>query len=422
MKFKEFLQSLTFKFSLAIILVILFTSLTIGFVIFQGQKDFLERELHKKGIYLTRFLSEQLIEPLLYEEKFTLYKLLEAVFNAEPDYILFAEVFSLEGEPLVALFKEKPPHTLPTNTLRHLENLKFQKFEDHYEILGPVIAKNYGVIGYLRIGISYKDWKKNLGVVHKKAFLTVLFITLIGILIALFITRKIIHPAQERMLRAEKLSALGQFAAGLAHEIKNPLTSLKMLLQGSLKSNIPLERTDLEIMEREIERIDKIVKDFLNFSRVNKKIWLPIDLKALFDEIESLCRKEFERGGVEFRVETSEDNLIILGDSDGIKQVLFNLLINAYQALNGKPGKILLRAEKSEKKVKIIVEDNGEGIPEEIIPKIFDPFFTTKPEGTGMGLAIVNSIVREHKGEIKVFSEVGRGTKIEVILPLRETA
>jgi signal transduction histidine kinase len=421
MNLKKITHSLAFKLYLAILVMIFLTSLLVGFVIFKGQERALYLEFQKKGLYLSKFLSEQLIEPLFYEENLTIHRILETAFYSEPGLILYSEVYNLQGEPLITISKESVLHNLSPSYLFQLKDLEIKEYPDHYEFLSPIIAKNFGKVGYLRLGLSYKNLTEELKSVKKRAFMLVILITITGFFAALFIVHKIVNPAQESLLRAEKLSILGQFAAGLAHEIKNPLTSLKMLLQGSLKSNIPLERTDLEIMEREIERIDKIVKDFLNFARVNKKIWLPIDLKALFDEIESLCRKEFEREGVEFRVETSGDNLIILGDSDGIKQVLFNLLINAYQALNGKPAKISLRAEKSEKKVKIIVEDNGEGIPEEIIPKIFDPFFTTKPEGTGMGLAIVNSIVREHKGEIKVFSEVGRGTKIEVILPLRET-
>ncbi|MEZ0343569.1 MAG: ATP-binding protein [Caldimicrobium sp.] len=422
MNLKKFIHSLAFKLYLAILGKIFLTSLSVGYVIYKGQERALHFEFQKKGIYLSKFLSEQLIEPLLYEEKLTIYKVLETAFNSEPGLILFSEVYNLQGEPLITISKDKVIHNLSPSYLSRLKNLEIKGYPDHYEFISPLIAKNFGPVGFIRLGISYKNLEEQLKSIKKRAFLLVILITITGVFAALFIVHKIIKPAQESLLRAEKLSTLGQFAAGLAHEIKNPLTSIKMLLQGSMENNIPLERADLEIMEKEIERIDKIVKDFLSFARVNKKSWLPIDLKELFNEIESLCRKEFERAGLDFKVETSGDNLNLMGDPDGIKQVLFNLLLNSYQALNGKPGRISLRAEKTEKKIKIIVEDNGEGIPQEIIPKIFDPFFTTKPEGTGMGLAVVNSIVREHKGEIKVFSEVGKGTKIEIILPLKEVA
>ncbi len=415
---KLFLRSLSFKLSLAIITIILFTSFTVGIVIFQGQKTFLEKELHKKGLYLSKLLSEQLIEPLLYEEKFTLYKTLEASFNAEPDYILFAEVFSLQGDPMVALFKEKPPQNLQPDILKNINTVSFKEFADHYEILSPIIAKNYGIIGYLRLGISYKTWKETLQEVHSKAFFTVFFITLLGILIALFITRKIIQPAQERMLRAEKLSALGQFASGLAHEIKNPLTSVKLLLQESIESQSPLEKRDLEIIEKELNRIDKIVKDFLSFARVNKRELKLVNLSELIGNVVELCRGEIEKAGIDLEIHSPLPVIEIYGDEDGLKQVIINLLLNSFQAINGKGGKIEIKLQKIGKQAKINIVDTGLGIPKRFLPHIFDPFFTTKKEGTGLGLSIVSRIVKEHRGKIEVFSEEGKGTNVEIILPL----
>lgn len=420
MTLKSFTHSLALKLYLVILLVIGITSFLIGYIIFHGQERALTQEFQKKGIYLSKFLSEQLVEPLLYEEKLTIYRILESAFNTEQGLILFAEVYNSQGEPVLTITKEKIIHSLSPSELSKIENLMVRIHSDHDEFISPIYAKNFGPVGYIRLGLSYQNLQNYLADVKKRALLVVILITITGIFLALFMVHKIIKPAQESFLRAERLSLLGQFAAGLAHEIKNPLTSIKMLLQGSLENNLPLERIDLEIMEKEINRIDKIVKDFLSFARVNRKSWESFNLNELLREVELLCKKEFERKGIDFYLHLPKEEIFFYGDADGIKQILLNLLLNAYQAVNGREGQVHLKAENSDKKIKIVVEDNGEGIPSEILSKVFDPFFTTKPEGTGMGLAIVHNIVKEHQGDIKIFSFPGKGTRVEVTLPLRE--
>jgi len=419
MKLKKFFYTLTFKLYGFILLIILTTSLLIGYTIYHGKKELLIQEFKRKGFYLTKLLSEEMVEPLLYEEKLTLYNLLERAIESDPELIIFGEVYNLQGEPVISISKTQAHKLLSFSDLKNIDQIIVKEYPTYYEFITPILAKNFGPVGYLRLGMSHQGLTSHLEDLKKRAFLTTFLIAFGAIFIAWLIVYKIVRPAQESLLRAEKLSALGTFAAGLAHEIKNPLTSIKLLLQGSLANDLPLEKEDLKIMEKEIARIDKIVRDFLHFARSHPKRRIFFDLRETIKEVENLCRKEFELSSLEFKVFFPEEPLNFYGDPDGIKQVLINLLLNAYQALNGKGGRIELKAEKNEKAIIISVIDNGPGIPPEILPRIFDPFFTTKPEGTGMGLAIVNSIVKEHEGMVEVESNA-KGTKVSVILPLRE--
>lgn len=419
MKLKNFFKSLAFKLSLSIVLVIILTSISVGLIILEGWKNFMHKEWEKRGIYLAKMFSEQLVEPLLYEERFTIYKIFESSFNAEKDFLLYAEVYNLEGEPLLIFFKEEIiKRESQKKIFKDPQDLSIKKFSNHIEIFKIIEAKHYGPIGYLVLGIDSQKWKKNLAEVEKKVLLIVLGIIIGGILLALFLTRKIILPTQDSLIRAEKLSALGQLAAGLAHEIKNPLTTIKMLLQGSLKGEFYLEEGDLEIMEKEVSRIDKIVKDFLSFARITKREWKFFDLREIIKEVVEFCKKEFDLAKIDFQVHLPAEKIEFFGDEDSIKQICLNLLLNAYQAINSNYGKIDFKLEKKENFVKITVSDNGIGIPKEIRSKIFDPFFTTKSEGTGMGLAIVNSIVREYKGKIEVTSNTSKGTIFHIFLPV----
>lgn len=417
MKFQNLGNNLTFKLSLSIILIIILTSFLISWIVFRESRYFFEKELQKKGLYLTKMLSEQLIEPLLYEERLSAYRIIEAAFTAEPNFFFFSEVYSPEGELFLTLIKDLASQPLNPEILRNTREIQFKNYTDHYEIIAPVIAKNFGIIGYLRLGVSYKTWRDSFEKLKNQVLEILLLVIIMGILIATYITKKVIYPAQGRLIRAEKLSALGQLAAGLAHEIKNPLTSLKMLVQTSLQEDTPLEKRDLQIMEKELNRIDKVVADFLNFSRVNRREWKPIEVTTLIEECAALCKSKFKLSGIELKIELDERKAWVTGDADALKQVFLNLLLNAYESFKERSGKIEIKLKKFEGEVKVYIKDNGSGIPKAIQSKIFDPFFSTKPEGTGMGLAIVYNILKEHQGKINITSEESKGTTVEITLP-----
>ncbi len=224
-----------------------------------------------------------------------------------------------------------------------------------------------------------------------------------------------IRRSQQKIVEAEKLAALGQLSAGLAHELKNPLTSIKMILQAILDSASPPEMTtqDIEVILKEVQRLDTILTQFLTFAKPSRLHLRPLDLRETVEEVLSLMKTRFDRGDVRVLKEMPEDLPSIAGDHEKMRQVLINLFLNSVQAMpdGGRLSVVAGKTSKNDhKKVFLKVEDTGSGIREENQEKIFDPFFTTKEHGTGLGLSIVYSIVKEHRGTIDLQSQVGKGT------------
>lgn len=228
-----------------------------------------------------------------------------------------------------------------------------------------------------------------------------------------------IQKSQERIIQAEKLSSLGQLSASLAHELKNPLTSIKMILQAILDGSPTPEMTkeDAEVILKEVKKLDAILTQFLSFAKPPRLELRPLNLGHVIEEVLSLMKTEFDRSRVEVLQEIS-GLPEIKGDYEKMTQVLINLLHNSIEAMP-EGGKLKIRVQEifdnNQRKVLLRVEDSGQGIPEEYRKKVFDPFFTTKEGGTGLGLSIVYSIIKEHHGSIDLESQVGKGTVFAII-------
>ncbi len=224
--------------------------------------------------------------------------------------------------------------------------------------------------------------------------------------------------ANEKLLATEKLASIGQLATGIAHEMRNPLTSMKMNLQGLGRATglSDRDRRRVQISLDEIERLNNIVGDLMNLARRTPLNLVPIDLDHLFRR--SLRSIEAETASRKILVETEceKDLPEIRGDEDRLMQALINLILNAAQALE-EGGRITLRAERYGAGVELQVSDTGPGIPKPLQRDIFNPFFTTKAGGTGLGLANVHKIAQEHGGEVEVSSEEGVGTTFFLRLP-----
>ncbi len=228
----------------------------------------------------------------------------------------------------------------------------------------------------------------------------------------------------ERSARqAEKLAALGTLAAGLAHELNNPIGIISsrvelMLLEAAGDSLPPDVRDDLEVLHRHAQRVARIVQGLLSFARQSAGAWGPVDLNQVVDETLLLIEKQVARDGIALLRSLTPGLPLIEGDANAIQQVLMNLVINARDAMR-EGGQITVATEagRTPREVRLLVRDTGIGIPPEILPRIFDPFFTTKPSGTGLGLSISYGIVREHGGTVSVESEPGKGTTFTVTLP-----
>jgi signal transduction histidine kinase len=226
---------------------------------------------------------------------------------------------------------------------------------------------------------------------------------------------------QKRLVEQQKLASVGQLAAGVAHEINNPLTTIlttALLLQEDTDPEDPDYR-ELETIAKETLRCRKIVTSLLDFARQSKPAKSLHDLNQIIRESMALTRKQAAFKDVAFDAVLSEPLPLADIDKDQIQQCLINLAINAIEATD--PGGKIRFASRlvPEKKVlEITVSDTGGGIPEEALDRIFEPFFTSKETGTGLGLAITHGIIEQHDGTIDVESKEGEGTTFRIHLPI----
>ncbi len=235
---------------------------------------------------------------------------------------------------------------------------------------------------------------------------------------------------EERIRRADRLSTIGEMAAGLAHEIRNPLASLSgsaEVLRENLSGDDDTRRL-LDVIGRETERLNRIMGEFLAFSRGRNVDFRKRDICLIIDEVVMLLKhdRSFREGS---RIDSEHEGscLLVNCDEEQLKQVFLNLGINALQAV-GEGGSLRIRVSDGRKCgerggagwVDISFIDDGAGIGPEQIGKLFTPFYSTKEDGTGLGLAIAHRIVKEHRGMISVSSEAGRGAVFTVALPVAE--
>ncbi|HET6577421.1 MAG TPA: ATP-binding protein [Gemmatimonadales bacterium] len=229
---------------------------------------------------------------------------------------------------------------------------------------------------------------------------------------------------QDQLIQSEKLSAIGQLIAGIAHDLNNPLASV-VGFADFLKEvpNVPPAlREPLQVIQEEAERASNIVKNLLSFARKQEHQRRPTPLRPLLDATFVLLRNQLMAHRVEARIEVEPDLPTPDIDPNQIQQVFVNLINNAAQAIasTGRPGRILVRARRWLDGVAIDVVDDGPGMSEPVAAQVFEPFFTTKPEGegTGLGLSISQGILREHGGRIMLSTEEGHGSTFTVQLPL----
>lgn len=218
---------------------------------------------------------------------------------------------------------------------------------------------------------------------------------------------------------SERLAALGRVTAGVAHEVKNPLNSMRLWLE-VLKANMPIDpepQQAVKMLDSEIDRLDRAVKTFLNFTKPVEVNLEETDLRALLEEVLDAARPAVVKARVELRVELGSDHPYVLIDRQLIQQAFLNLLLNACD-FTGAAGRVTLSLTHTGDSAVIAVADSGEGIPIENQKKIFQLFFTTRPGGTGIGLANTFRFVQLHNGRIEFDSQVGRGTTFRVELPL----
>ena len=240
-------------------------------------------------------------------------------------------------------------------------------------------------------------------------------------------TQVALEKSREHLQHAEKLALVGKLAAGMAHSIRNPFTSVKMRLF-SLNRTLELtdtQKEDFDVISEEIRHVDTIVQNFLEFSRPPKLKMQPVSPSMVVDAAIQLLHHRLKSYDVSVRVVRKNRLPEVQGDGEQLKEVLVNLVVNACEAMTG-GGRIIIHEEETVarplNRVAVIrVIDNGPGIPQPIREKVLQPFFTTKEEGTGLGLSIACRVIEEHGGWLDIGSNQGDGTTVIITLPVKES-
>lgn len=228
-----------------------------------------------------------------------------------------------------------------------------------------------------------------------------------------------IRRLEEEVARSRRLASLGSLAAGVAHEIRNPLSSIKgfaTYFRERYRDN-PEDRETAEVMIREADRLNRVITQLLEFARPLTMDRVPTPLSAVIRHALKMVEGEARKKGVTLETDLSAEIGEVPLDADRMTQVFLNLCLNAIAAMEAGGVLRVSLARRDERTVRITVADTGIGIPKEDLPRVFDPYFTTRSSGTGLGLAIVHKIVEAHGGEVRLESEPGRGTTATILLP-----
>jgi len=239
------------------------------------------------------------------------------------------------------------------------------------------------------------------------------------------LTRKRMEAANRRLIQAEKLASIGRISASIAHEIRNPLTSVKLNIQKVMENeNLDsLDKEHLDISQEGIGHIENFIKEMLNFTRVSELHLNYFSVEQIVDESIKMIRNTLKLREVELVKEIQERLPQVLVDGDKMRQVLLNILHNACEAVDV-GGRIIIALSllkgRRGRKVRILISDNGPGIPKKDKENIFEPFYTTKSTGIGLGLANARKIIEQHKGTIRILENEESGACFSILIPCEE--
>jgi two-component system, NtrC family, sensor kinase len=231
-----------------------------------------------------------------------------------------------------------------------------------------------------------------------------------------------VEERERELVRSERLAAVGKMAAMITHEVRNPLSSIGLnteLLEDEVEGN--QEARDLvRAIHREVDRLTAITEEYLTFARLPKPKLAPEAINPLVGALAAFVRGDLAAKKVELKVDLAPGDPIAIIDAAQLRQCLINLVRNASEALGAKEsGTVTLRTHTAGDRIVIDVEDDGVGIPPDVLPRLFDPFFSTKEGGSGLGLALTQQIVKDHGGDLAVQSTVGKGTTFTVSVPAK---
>lgn len=469
----RFHERIAIRLSLSIVITVLVTAGAVATLILRDEQLVLQQDLRIRALQLGEIMSRQMLEPLLYEEDYKIHEILSSYLGSDDLFLVYSELYDEKGEKILVRGKGASiQQAIAFSTFSGGRPTILRDVEDSsnlapMDLVIPISSSTIGVAGYLRLGISVDPLIKTIAASRKKVWAVTMGIALIGSLAGLWMARALLYPvlllnqaahevgkgklgmripetgigeirelsvtfntmsfrlkelvdaitaAQENLVRTEKLYALGEFSTGLAHEIKNPLTSIKMLIQRANEQDEALQGQDLEVIIDEIDRIDHTVSQFLRSARQTELTVSLTDINRLIEDVLAITRPKIEKAGIRITKELAGNLAPVRIDASGIKQILINGLLNALQAMDG-GGRLTIASTVSDNELHCTITDSGCGIGEEDLKHIFDPFFTTKAEGTGMGLAVAWNIARQHGGRLEISSVKNEGTTFTLTLP-----
>ncbi len=339
-----------------------------------------------------------------------------------------------------------------------------------YNVILPVVAGNEHY-GYIHLKINAEDFSENLKSNAIKRIVATSLVFGLGILIAVFLSWMYTRPIhnvvnaarrvaagdltllnvtadrkdeigeltqsfnfmvqklreeralEEKLREAEHLSGIAQLARGIAHEIRNPLNFISLSIDHLREKYAPLENVEKEKFEsfiasikHEIQRLNKLVGDFLDYGKPLKLSLQEVDMGSLINEIIALIWAKAEKDGIKIHYQCGEFPKLYL-DPELIKTCIFNIILNAFQAMPA-GGDLTVSTNASDSRASVVIEDTGTGVSKENMPKLFEPFFSTKTTGLGLGLAMTKRVVEEHGGKVDFQSIEGKGSTVTISLPI----